>query len=138
MSRRQLVRAGLVGLLAIALTAATAIGSTGVGRAKRGKAFSLSGHVTGLLPGQRKLLVITVRNQGRRALRVRVVTTRVLDAGTACRARNLRVAAFHGSLRVAAHRSRTIAVRASMRADSPTACQGAVFRLAFHGRATPG
>jgi hypothetical protein len=138
MSRRRLVRAGLVGLLAIVLTAATAIGSTGVGRAKRGQAFSLSGHVAGLLPGERKLLVITVRNRGRRALRVRVVTTRVLDASGACKARNLRVASFHGALRVAAHRSREIAVPASMRVDSPSACQGAVFRLAFHGRATPG
>ena len=138
MSRRRLVRAGLVGLLAVALSAATAIGSTGVGRAKRGKAFSLSGHVTGLLPGQRKRLVITVYNRGRRALRVRVVTTRVLDASAACKAGNLRVASFRGALRVRAHRARTIAVNASMRADSPSGCQGAVFRLAFHGRATPG
>jgi hypothetical protein len=138
MSRRQLVRAGLVGLLALALTAATAIGSTGVGRAKGGKGFSLSGHVTGLFPGQRKRLVIVVRNRGSRALRIRVVTTRVRDASAACRASNLRVASFHGSLRVAGHRSGTIAVRASMRVDSPSACQGAVFRLAFHGQAAPG
>jgi hypothetical protein len=138
MSRRQLVRVGLAGLLVAGLTTATAIGSAGVGRAKSGKGFSLSGHVTGLYPGQRKRLVIVVHNRGSRALRVRVVTTRVRDASRSCKARNLRVTAFHGSLRVAGHRSRKIAVRASMRADSPTACQGAVFRLAFRGRATTG
>ena len=138
MSRRKLVRAGLVALVAIALTTASAIGSTGLGRAKKGTGFSLSGHVTNLLPGQRKHLVIVVRNRGSRALLVRVVTTQVRDASRACKARNLRVAAFHGALRVAGHRSPKIAVRVSMRADTPCACQGAVFRLAFHGRATPG
>jgi hypothetical protein len=138
MSRRRLARAGLVAVVAIALTAATAIGSTGAGRATRGKGFSLSGHVTGLYPGQRKRLVIVVRNRGSRVLRVREVTTHVRDASAACKARNLRIASFHGSLRVAPHGWRRITVRASMRLDSPSACQGAVFRLAFHGRATPG
>jgi hypothetical protein len=117
---------------------AAALGAFGANHRRDAAGFKLSGHVTGLYPGQRKRLVIVVRNRGTRAIRVRVVTTRVRDASRACKAKNLRVAAFHGTLRVAGHRSRRIAVRASMRADSPTACQGAVFRLAFHGRATPG
>jgi hypothetical protein len=117
---------------------AAAFGALGANHRRDAAGFRLSGHVTGLYPGQRKRLVIVVRNRGTRPIRVRVVTTRVRDASRACKARNLRVAAFHGPLRVAGHRSRRIVVRASMRADSPTACQGAVFHLAFHGRATPG
>lgn len=117
---------------------AAALGALGANHRRERTGFKLSGHVTGLYPGQRKRLVIVVRNRGRRAIRVRVVTTRVRGASRACKARNLRIAAFHGALRVAGRRSRRIVVRASMRADSPTACQGAVFRLAFHGRATPG
>jgi hypothetical protein len=138
MSRRRLVRAALVGLLAVALTAATAIGSTGIGRAKNRSGFSLSGHVTGLLPGQQKRLVIVVHNFGGRAIRVRVITTHVRDASSVCKARNLKVESFHGDLRVRAHRSRRAVVTASMRVDSPSACQGAVFRLSFHGRAARG
>ena len=137
MTRRRLVRAGLLGVLAIVLTAATAIGSTS-GPAKGGRGFALSGHVTNLLPGQRKRLVIVVGNRQCRALRVREITTHVRDASAACTGRNLRIASFHGSLRIRAHDTRRITVRATMRADSPSACQGAVFRLAFHGRATPG
>jgi len=136
MSRRRLTRAGLFGLLAVALTAATAIGSTGVGRAKGGKGFSLSGHVTGLFPGQRKRFVIVIHNRGRQAIRVRVITTRVRDASSACKARNLRIASFHGNLLVRPHRHRRVVVSARMRVDSPSACQGKLFRLAFHGRAT--
>jgi hypothetical protein len=117
---------------------AAAFGALGASHRRAAAGFRLSGHVTGLYPGQRKRLVIVVHNRGKRALRVRVITTRVRDASRACRARNLKVASFQGSLRVRAHRSRRVAVRVSMRADSPTACQGAVFRLAFHGRATPG
>ena len=117
---------------------AAAFGALGANHRRNAAGFKLSGHVTGLYPGQRKRLVIFVRNRGSRALRVRVVTTRVRDASRACKARNLRITAFHGSLRVAGHGWRRIYVRATMRADSPTACQGALFRLAFHGRATPG
>lgn len=117
---------------------AAALGALGASHRRNAAGFKLSGHVTGLYPGQRRRLVIVVRNRGSQALRVRRVTTRVRDASRACKAKNLRVAAFHGTLRVAGHRSRRIVVRASMRADSPTACQGAVFHLAFHGRATPG
>ena len=117
---------------------AAALGALGARHRHGATGFKLSGHVTGLYPGQRKRLVIVVRNRGSQALRIRAVTTRVRNASRACKARNLRVAAFHGALRVAGRRSRRIVVRASMRADSPSACQGAVFRLAFHGRATPG
>ena len=130
--------------IAIVLTAgaffgtAAAVGALGASHRGSAAGFKLSGHVTGLYPGQRKRLVIVVRNRGSRPLRVRAVTTRVRDAGGACKARNLRVTAFHGALRVAGHGWRSLVVRASMRADSPTACQGAVFRLAFDGRATQG
>jgi hypothetical protein len=117
---------------------AAAVGALGASHGRSPAGFKLSGHVTGLYPGQRKRLVIVVRNRGSRTLRVRAVTTRVRDASGGCTARNLRVTAFHGALLVAGHRSRSVVVRASMRADSPTACQGAVFPLAFHGRATRG
>lgn len=138
MSRRRVVRAALVALLAIALTAATAIGSTGIGRGKKGRGFALSGHVSGLLPGQHRRLVITARNRGRSPLLVRSVTTRVQDASKACKGRNLHVSRFRGRLRLKSRGSRRIVVSVWMSKASPSACQGAVFRLSFRGRATRG
>ncbi len=98
--------------------------------------FTLAGHVSGLYPGARRRLVIVVRNRGRRALRVRSVTTRVRDASAACSGRNLHVSRFHGRLRLAGRASRRIAVRVWMLPESPAACQEAVFPLVFRGRAT--
>jgi hypothetical protein len=138
MSRRRVVRAALVGLLAVALTAATAIGSTGIGRGKKARGFALSGHVSGLLPGQHRRLVITARNRGRTPLLVRSVTTRVHDASEACKGRNLHVTRFRGRLHLEAWRSRRIVVRVWLSTATPSACQGAVFHLSFQGRATRG
>jgi hypothetical protein len=138
MTRRLVVRAALVGLLAIALTAATAIGSTGISRGTKGGGFTLSGHVSGFLPGERRLLVITARNRGRTPLLVRSVVTHVHDPSAACSGGNLQVSKFRGRLRLDGRGSRRIVVTVSMSAASPSACQGAVFRLSFKGRATRG
>jgi hypothetical protein len=100
--------------------------------------LTLTGHVAGLYPGARRRLTIVVRSRTQRALRIRSVTTRVRDAGPACRRRNLRVSSFRGRLRVRPRRARRIAVTVSMRRDAPNACQGALFPLVFRGRATPG
>jgi hypothetical protein len=127
-----------VGLLAVALTAATAIGSTGVGRGKKGRGFALSGHVSGLLPGERRQLVITARNRGRTPLLVRSVVTQVHDASAACSGRNLQVSRFRGRLRLKGRGSRRIVVSVWLSTATPSACQGAVFHLSFQGRATRG
>src|SRR5256714_15198717 len=113
MSRRLFVRAALVGLLASALTAATAIGSTGIGRGTKGRAFTLSGHVSGILPGEQRQLVIPARNRGRKPLLIRSVVTRVHDPSAACSGDNLRVLKFRGRLRLGARKSRRIVVTVS-------------------------
>lgn len=125
-----------VAALAVALTGAAANGSLGAGHGRTTGGFTLRGHVGGLYPGARLRLVIVVRNRGRRPLLVRSITTRVRDARSGCGATNLYVAAFRGRLRVAAGRSRRVAVSVRMLPTSPAACQGAVFPLVFRGRAT--
>ena len=114
MSRRLIVRAALVVLLAIGLTAATAIGSTGIRRVKKRSGFSLAGHVDGLLPGEHRLLVITASNRGRTPLLVRSVVTKVRAPSPKCTGGNLHVARFRGRLRlkaaIAAHRRERVDV----------------------------
>lgn len=126
----------------LALTTAVAAGSIGRNHGKaachRSTAcrFSIHGRIKGLYPGVHKRLKIVVHNRGPRRLTVRAITVRVKGGSAACRARNLHVSAFHGRLRVRAHKSRRVRVRIWMRAGSPTACEGHVFRLAFRGRGT--
>jgi hypothetical protein len=121
---------------ATVLTGAAAQGSSGSGRHRVASTFTLRGHVVELYPGARTRLVIAVHNRGRRSVRVRSITTRVRDAKPGCSAKNLRVAAFRGRLRVGAGRWRTVSVSVRMLPTTPVACQGAVFPLAFRGRAT--
>jgi hypothetical protein len=134
-SRRAVVATAAA--VVVAFGAAAAIGALG-GKSKARSGFRLTGHVTGLYPGEHKRLVIVVRNRGRKALRVRSITTRVRDASRACPRRNLHVPRWRGRLRVKGHRSRRVKVTVWLRADSPSACQGARFRLVFRGRATRG
>ena len=72
--------------------------------------FTLHGHVSGLYPGARRRLVIVVRNRDPRPLRLRSITTRVKDAKPGCTARNLRISAFRGRLRVGSGQARHVAV----------------------------
>ena len=76
--------------------------------------------------------------RGRTPLLVRSVVTHVHDPSTACSGENLQVSKFRGRLRLGARESRRIAVSVSMSTATPSACQGAVFRLSFQGRATRG
>lgn len=130
--------AAAAAVAAVALSTVAAFSAIGTHAVHPKRGFTLKGHVRGLVPGTSRRLVITVHNRLRRTLLVRSISTRVRDAGPKCRGRNLRVARFRGQLRLRGHASRRIAVRVSMRKDSPSACQGAVFRLAFSGRATRG
>jgi hypothetical protein len=121
---------------ATALTGAAASGYPGSHKGRARARFTLRGHVAGLYPGASKRLVVAVHNRARRPLRVRSITTHVGNASAGCRRANLRVSAFRGRLLVGPGRTRRVALRARMREASPDACQGAVFPLRFHGRAT--
>jgi hypothetical protein len=131
--RRRMLAAGLA-VCVLALTTAVAAASIRHHQRATTGRFILRGHVRRLYPGVHRKLEIVVRNPGRRALTVRSITTHVSAVGAACKARNLHVSTFRGHVRVRALRSRRVSVRIWMRADSPTACQGGVFRLAFQGR----
>lgn len=138
MSRRPRVGVWSLAAAVAAATALTGAAASGSSASHHGRpvAFTLRGHVTGLYPGASRRLVVVVRNRARRPLRVRSITTRVGDAGAGCSRRNLRVSRFRGRLLVAPGRARRVKVRVRMLATSPDACQAAVFRLRFHGRAT--
>ena len=97
--------------------------------------FSITGHVTGLLPGAHGRLRLKVHNRHRFKIRVTSIKTRVGDPSAACRASNVSVRRFRGHKKVPGRHSRRIRVRIRMAASAPDACQGARFPLTYKGRA---
>lgn len=135
MRRRRALVATTI-LVVLALGAAAAVGALGRHPRKATRGFRLTGHVSGLYPGVHKRLVIVVRNRGRKAIRVRSITTRVRNAKGGCSGRNVHVSRWRGRLRVRGRSSRRVKVGVWLLPDSPNVCQGALFRLVFRGRAT--
>jgi hypothetical protein len=137
---RRLTRAATAVALVLAavtvLTGASALGSLGPEHKSTKRSFTLGGHVRGLYPGAQRELSIVVHNLTGRPLRVRSIRTRVHDARRTCRARNVRVARYRGTLRLRPHQWRRVSVGVRMLRSAPSTCQRAVFRLEFHGTAT--
>jgi hypothetical protein len=126
----------LVVALLATLSAAAAIGASGTRRHSSQPGLALSGHVAGLLPGQRARMTIHVKNRLHRAIHLRSVKTTVRTAARGCSGKNLVVAAYRGRLRIRAGGWSRVLVSVRMRADSPNACQGRVFPLTFKGQAS--
>lgn len=102
----------------------------------RGSRLKISGHVDGLFPGARTRLRLRVKNRLPVAVVLRSIRTTVSDGAPGCSGRNLSVARYRGSLRIAAHRSRRVRVRVAMSGSAPDSCQAARFPLRYTGRAT--
>jgi hypothetical protein len=94
-----------------------------------------SNRITGLYPGARKLLVLTLRNRTRRRLalwRIRVHTVSTTTAACAASSDNLVVQQpAKRILRLRPHGRRRIAVTISMPNTVADSCQGAVFKLRY-------
>lgn len=112
----------------------TPSGSPGVAASPR---FRISGHVTGLYPGARTRIRLTVRNPNPYAIRVTKIRTSVkVPARSSCPARSIKVKRFRGSRRIAPRATVRIKVNVSMRAKVPNACAGQRYRLTYRGWAT--
>lgn len=133
--RRLLPLAAVLALVAT-LSAAAAIGGSGPRRHGSHLGLGLSGHVAGLMPGQRARLTIHVKNRLRGVVHLRSVKTTVRAAARGCSGKNLVIAAYHGRLRIRPGRSAQVTVSVRMRRDSPNACQGKRFPLTFVGQAS--
>lgn len=133
---RRLLLFAFVLALAATLSAAAAVRPSGGGRHAFRPGLSVGGHVAGLLPGQRARLTIRVKNRLRRTIHLRSIRTTVGPAAPGCSGKNLMVARYRGRLRVKPGRWARVTVSVRMRLDSPDACQGKVFPLKFHSRAS--
>ena len=91
----------------------------------------ISGHATGLYPGRRVKMRVTLVNQRWSA----VIVTRVgATVGTTvrCSSKMIRIRSFRGSIRIPARRRARITLRVWMPKSAPDACQGTRFPIGFH------
>ena len=137
--QRLLIGGALVLATAVATAAErtpspTTPGSPGVAASPR---FRISGHVTGLYPGARTRLRLTLRNPNPYAIKVSRIRTSVqVPARSSCAARSIKVKRFTGSRRIAPRAVVRVKVNVSMRAKVPNACAGQRYRLTYRGWAT--
>lgn len=98
MSGRGLRVAVAVAVAAAALAGVAMSSSLHSGQREARGGFTLRGHVGGLYPGARRRLVVVVRNRGRRALRIRSITTLVRPAVPAAARETCACRPFAGGL----------------------------------------
>jgi hypothetical protein len=97
----------------------------------------IDGHVTGMFPGRRTKMRVTVLNRSRRTLVVRRVITDVSPASESCGAENLRVATVRPRLTVRPHRKGRLALPVRMDSGAGDGCQDASFPLSFRASSVP-
>ena len=97
--------------------------------------FLISGFVTGLYPGQTKPLVLKVRNPFGSTLKVTEIRIKVTQTDHAgCPATDLTATNFTGALLVPPGGQASTTVSVTMSSDAADACQGARYRMKYHGR----
>jgi hypothetical protein len=100
-----------------------------------GRVRITSNRVTGLYPGARKQLLLTLRNTTHRRLavrRIRIRNVSTTKAGCAASASNLAIPQpAHRTLHIRPGGQRRVTVPISMPNSVADACQGAVFKLRY-------
>ena len=122
-------------LLAGALSQAAEFRAHQAAAAKKAPSFVVKGSAKGLLPGIKHNMKLKVTNKTSVNMRVKTVTVKVVSSVPACPSSVLKISKYKGKARVAAHRSRTITVKAKLSSSAPDTCQGARFRLLYGGKA---
>jgi hypothetical protein len=128
-------RIALIGVAAAGIGVATAHAVARVRLARTPARFSISGHVDGLLPGQREHLPLRIRNPWSWTIRVKSVTVQIGSSGRPCPVGNVEIHGFKGSFAVRPRSTRTLMLAARIRRGAPEACEGATFALTFRGTA---
>lgn len=100
------------------------------------RTFTISGSVSGLYPSKSVALVLTVTNPFSASISVRSITTTVSNATASCTSAYVAVTKFSGPLFVAAGKTATATVQATMKPSAPNACEGKSFPFHYTGTAT--
>ena len=93
------------------------------------------GHARGLYPGSRTKINVSIENRSNRTLTMHSLHITPEDAGAACTAENVSIAAVRRRLTLPARARTRLRVPIVMAADAQNGCQNARFPLHFEVRA---
>jgi hypothetical protein len=102
-----------------------------------GHAFTVSGAVTGLVPGKPATLRLTVANPDAQAIQVLAVSATARSAGPSCPGKLLDITAFTSTPKtiVAGHGQAVVELPITLSAQAPNACRKVSFPLTYTARA---
>ena len=95
----------------------------------------VSGHISGLYPGARKSMRVTVRNGLDYPVRLLWVRADAAHAGPRCPGATVITGTARPRVRIRPHAARAVGLSIAMRGDAPNACQAATFPLRFSAQA---
>lgn len=131
----------LVAVLAFVSLAGIAVASAGPNGDGTGSdtthpvSLRVRGHVTGLYPGARKRMRVTIRNPFPYAIEVTLVKAKAADPVPGCSGSMVRVRRYRRATAIDAGRLAVVRVRVRLLRAAPDACQGVRFPLTFRARA---
>jgi len=100
-----------------------------------GKAFTISGDVSGLAPGAAMPLHINIHNPNQQAISVTEVTVTVRSRGVGCQASLVDVESWGSAFTVPGRSTRTRTVEATLDPDAGDNCKNVTFDLRYSGKA---
>ena len=128
------MRRAIVGVSVLAMAGAVAV-LPAAGRAGPADVeFRVSGSVTGLFPGARRLMAVRVQNPYRRPLRLLSVAADVGQARRYCTASNLTLRPFRGRLSIPPRSARVVRLGVALEPTAAQDCSGGRFPLRFRAK----
>jgi hypothetical protein len=131
------VAVGIVAIAAVGVLGGQQVALSLAASEAPGHTFTISGAVTGLVPGRPATLRLTVTNTDAQAIQVRAVSATAQSAGPSCPGNLLDIAAYAGTPQtiVAGHGKAVVELPITLSAQAPNACRKVSFPLTYTARA---
>jgi hypothetical protein len=135
--RRSVVVVGVVVIAAVGVLGGRQLALSLAASDAPGHAFTVSGSVTGLVPGKPATLRLTVTNPDAQAIRILAASATAQSAGPSCPGSLLDITAYAGTAQtiVAGHGQAVVELPITLSAQAPTACRKVSFPLTYTARA---
>jgi hypothetical protein len=135
--RRSAVVAGIAAVAAVGVLGGRQVALSLAASQVPGHAFTISGGVSGLVPGRPATLRLTVTNADAQAIQVLAASATAQSAGPSCPGNLLDIRAYAGTPQtiVAGHGQAVVELPITLSAQAPDACRKVSFPLTYTARA---
>ena len=135
--RRSAIVIGLVATVAVGVLGGRQVSLSLAASQAPGHAFTVSGGVSGLVPGRPATLRLTVTNPDAQAIQILAASATAQSAGPSCPGTLLDITAYAGTPQtiVAGHGQAVVELPITLSAQAPDACRKVSFPLTYTARA---